>query len=109
MKRALLVIAAVGCFASTASAQYAVGHRTFGVGTAMGGGYSKLDYQFPGIDDTKPFLLLPTLEFKIFLGDQLSLDFSVPVVNIAASNAMQEYFFYRRSLPKLPSLGAEQL
>lgn len=82
-------------FAAPASAQYAVGHRAFGAGTAFGGGYSRMDYQFPGIEAGKPFLLLPTLELKVFLGDAFSLDLSVPIVNIAASNAMQKYFFFQ--------------
>jgi hypothetical protein len=80
--------------ASEASAQYAVGHRTFGGGTSFGLGYARMDYHFPDIDPGKIYFLLPTLELKIFLGDKLSLDLSVPVVNIAASNAIQDYFFF---------------
>ena len=80
--------------AAPANAQYAVGHRSFGGGTSMGGGFSKMEYEFPDIDADKPFLLLPTLELKFFLTDRLSLDFSVPIVNIAASNAIQDYFFF---------------
>jgi hypothetical protein len=76
-----------------ASAQYAVGHRTFGIGTAVGGGFMRMDYQFPDVEPNQPFYLLPTLEMKVFLGDRLSIDMSVPVVNIAASNALQDYFF----------------
>jgi len=76
-----------------ALAQYAVGHRTFGIGTAGGVGYMRMDYQFPDVDPGQMFYLLPTLEMKVFLGDRLSLDLSVPVVNIAASNALQDYFF----------------
>ena len=82
--------------AATASAQWAVGHRRFGGGTMFGGGYSRMDYDFPGVDINKPFnfILLPTIELKFFLGDAFSLDLSVPVVNIAASNALQDYFFF---------------
>jgi hypothetical protein len=98
--RPLLVAAAIvlslGAFASTASAQWAIGHRRFGGGTMVGAGYSRMDYQFPGVDLDKPFnfILLPTIELKFFLGDAFSLDLSVPVVNIAASNALQDYFFF---------------
>ena len=45
------------------------------------------------MDPNQPFYLLPTLEMKVFLGDTLSLDLSVPVVNIAASNYLNDYFF----------------
>jgi len=88
---------ALGVLATTGSpeafGQYAVGHRTFGIGTVAGVGYSRMDYQFPGIEPGEPFYLLPTLEMKVFLGDRLSIDLSVPVVNIAASQALQDYFF----------------
>ena len=97
MKRGTLSLAAcalVLSLAAPASAQYAVGHRSFGAGTAFGGGYMSADYQFPGIESGKPFLLLPTLELKLFLLDTFSIDLSVPVVNIAASNALQEYFYF---------------
>ena len=77
-----------------AAAQYAVGHRVFGGGTSFGAGYSRMDWQFPTIEPNQPFWLLPTVEFKLFLGDTFSLDLSVPVVNIAASNALQKYFFF---------------
>jgi hypothetical protein len=87
-------ILALSLFAAPVSAQYAVGHRSFGGGTSFGAGYSKMDYQFPTIEPNKPFYLLPTLEFKVFFSDALSLDLSVPVVNIAASNALQKYFFF---------------
>ncbi len=89
-----ILVASVALVNGTAAAQYAVGHRTFAGGTSFGGGYSKMDYQFPTIDPDKPFYLLPTLELKLFFNDALSLDFSVPVVNIAASNALQDYFFF---------------
>jgi hypothetical protein len=88
-----LTISALLLAAGTASAQYAVGHRTFGIGTAVGGGFMRMDYQFPNVDANQPFYLLPTLEMKVFLGDRLSIDMSVPVVNIAASNYIQDYFF----------------
>jgi hypothetical protein len=93
---ALIVVLYVtlGLSGSSALAQYAVGHRTFGGGTSFGAGYSRMDYQFPTIDPNRPFYLLPTLEFKVFFSDALSLDLSVPVVNIAASNALQDYFFF---------------
>lgn len=96
MKRALtgLALLVVLGDSTLASAQFAVGHRRFGGGTVFGAGYSRMDYQFPNIDPDKPYYLLPTLEFKLFLADTFSLDFSVPVVNIAASNALQDYFFF---------------
>jgi hypothetical protein len=86
---------------NTAEAQYAVGHRTFGGGTAFGLGYTKWDYQFTdqtlkdeeGIETSRMFYLLPTLELKVFLADTVSLDLSVPVVNIAASNAIMDHFY----------------
>ena len=87
----VLILALLG---STASAQYAVGHRRFGGGTMVGGGFTRMDYNFPGVDPNKPFYLLPTIELKFFLADAFSLDLSVPVVNIAASNALQDYFFF---------------
>ena len=52
MKKIALSTAAcalIACLATPAEAQYAVGHRVFGAGTAFGGGYSKMDYQF--LDD----------------------------------------------------------
>ena len=79
---------------SPAAAQYAIAHRSFGAGTAVGGGYWRMNYQFPGVDSQDPLALLPTLELKMFLRDQLSIDLSVPVGNIAASNAIQDYFFF---------------
>ncbi len=93
---AVVVALGLGAISSTASAQWAVGHRRFGGGTMVGAGYSRMDYQFPGVDLNKPFnfILLPTIELKFFLGDAFSLDLSVPVVNIAASNALQDYFFF---------------
>jgi hypothetical protein len=87
------LVVALSLAASTASAQYAVGHRTFGIGTAVGLGYSRMDYQFPDVEPGQLFYLLPTLELKVFFNDTISLDMSVPVVNIAASNALQDYFF----------------
>lgn len=96
MQRIFILSAAVlllGLVPTPAWAQYAVGHRTFGIGTAAGVGYTRMDYNFPDVDPDQLFYLLPTLEMKVFLGDTLSLDLSVPVVNIAASNALQDYFF----------------
>jgi hypothetical protein len=99
MKRALLLGAAllVALSANVAHAQYAVGHHSWGAGTAFGVGYSKMDLQFQRINDGKlpedMTLLLPTLELKFFLHDQLSIDFSVPVLNLAFSNALRDYFF----------------
>lgn len=77
----------------SAAAQYAVGHRTFGIGSSVGGGFTRMDFQFPDVDANQPLYLLPTLELKMFFGDRISLDVSIPVVNIAASNALQDYFF----------------
>ncbi len=90
----LLVVITTMTIPGLAESQYAVGHRSFGGGTSFGMGYSHMDYQFPDVDYDKPFYLLPTMELKFFLSDTLSLDFSVPVVNIAASNALQDYFFF---------------
>jgi hypothetical protein len=93
----LLAAAAVltlGLVPGVASAQFAVGHRRFGGGTMVGGGFSRMDYNFPGVDANKPLYLLPTIELKVFLADAFSLDLSVPVVNIAASNSLQDYFFF---------------
>ena len=89
----ILALTALLLAPAAASAQYAVGHRTFGIGSAVGGGFMRMDFEFPGVEANQPFYLLPTLEMKVFLGDRLSLDLSVPVVNIAASNALQDYFF----------------
>jgi len=44
------LVVALSLAASTASAQYAVGHRTFGIGTSVGLGYSRMDYQFPDVE-----------------------------------------------------------
>jgi len=93
---------------SSGWAQYAVGHRTFGGGTSIGGGFVRMDYNFPGVDANQPLYLLPTLEFKLFFTDRLSLDLSVPVVNIAVSNKLQDYFFvtgeaYLNFHPSAPS------
>ena len=99
MKPALFVGATLFCALAItpAHAQYAVGHHTFGAGTALGVGYSKMDLQFKRINDgTLPenmTLLLPTLELKFFLNDRLSIDLSAPVLNIAFSNALRDYFF----------------
>ncbi|MBK8481387.1 MAG: hypothetical protein IPL40_09475 [Proteobacteria bacterium] len=78
--------------ATPAGAQYAVGHRTFGAGSAGGVGAARLDLDFTDLDASPVAFLLPTVEFKVFLGDQLSLDASIPVGNIAASNALKDYF-----------------
>jgi len=97
MKKTTLMLLAGLSILTTAPAvhaQYAVGHRSFGGGTALGGGYSRMDYAFPGIEAGRPFLLLPTLELKFFLADTMSIDISAPVANIAASNALQDYFFF---------------
>jgi hypothetical protein len=100
MKRALagLTLLAALAAAAPAEAQYAVGHRRFGGGTSFGGGYSRADYDFPKKGDTDPnkpyYWLLPTLEFKLFLADTFSIDLSVPVTNIATSNALQKYFYF---------------
>lgn len=104
----LLLIVGIGASVNPAFGQYAVGHRGFGGGTSMGIGYSKMDFQFPGIDPDRPFYLLPNLELKFFFSDVLSLDLSVPVVNIASSNALQDYFFvtgeaYLNFHPSAPS------
>jgi hypothetical protein len=98
MKRAVLLgILLCFAFGGTAEAQYAVGHHTWGAGTAFGVGYSKMELQFKRINDgTLPedmTLLLPTLELKYFFNDRLSIDLSVPIVNIALSNALRDYFF----------------
>ncbi|MCK5799880.1 MAG: hypothetical protein KAI47_21970 [Deltaproteobacteria bacterium] len=101
MKRALLVsvglILAFTVGLGDAHAQYAVGHRTWGVGTAIGAGFQKMDLQFARINDgvisEDMTLLLPTLEMKYFLSDQLSIDLSMPIVNVALSNALRDYFF----------------
>ncbi|MCC6750781.1 MAG: hypothetical protein IT371_24200 [Deltaproteobacteria bacterium] len=90
----ILLLALTAGHASVAEAQYAVGHRVFGGGTAFGGGYMRSDFQFPGIEPGRWFPLLPTIELKVFLGDLVSIDLSVPVVNIAASNALQKHFFF---------------
>jgi hypothetical protein len=82
-----------GMFSSEARAQYAIGHRSFGGGTAVGAGLSKMDLDFTDVDDSKLAYLLPSLELKLFLSDKLSIDLSVPVTNIAASNALRDYFF----------------
>ncbi|MBW2731144.1 MAG: hypothetical protein JRH20_02055 [Deltaproteobacteria bacterium] len=115
MKKVILgcIIAAFLAFiAPSAHAQYAVGHRSFGVGSAMGAGYSKMDLQFSKLDDgalpEDMVLLLPTLELKLFLSDTLSLDISAPVSNIAFSNALRDYFFvtgeaYLNFHPSAPS------
>lgn len=111
MRRILLIMAAL-LIPAAASAQYAVGHRTFGIGTAAGAGYTRMDYNFPDVEPNQPFYLLPTLEMKVFLGDTLSLDLSVPVVNIAASNYLNDYFFVTGELylnfhPTAPQSGWE--
>lgn len=99
MKKSLLLtgLAAFMLFASTAHAQYAVGHHSWGVGTSFGAGFQKMDLQFAKIDDgalPEDFsVLLPTFELKLFLNDRLSLDLSAPIVNIALSNALRDYFF----------------
>ena len=100
MKRHALALATppslfLGLLASTASAQYAVGHRRFGGGVSAGGGYIRADYNFgyPGFKKDY-YWLLPTLELKFFFSDTVSLDLSVPVANIAASNALQDYFVF---------------
>lgn len=100
MKKVVLgcTIAALLAFiAPSAQAQYAVGHRTFGAGTSIGLGYSKMDLQFTKLGDgalpEDMYLLLPTLELKLFLSDRLSIDISAPVSNIAFSNALRDYFF----------------
>ncbi|MCA9665526.1 MAG: hypothetical protein KC503_08055 [Myxococcales bacterium] len=96
MKRILVVTSSLAlllAIAGHANAQYAVGHRSFGGGTSLGGGFTRLEYNFPDVKNNRGYLLLPTIELKFFLSDTLSLDFSVPVVNIAASNALQDYFF----------------
>jgi hypothetical protein len=90
---AFAVVALSLAIGGSALAQYAVGHRSFGGGTSFGAGFTRMDFQFPGVDKNQPFYLLPTLEFKLFFSDKLSLDLSAPVVNIAASNALQDYFF----------------
>jgi hypothetical protein len=94
MTRFAVALGLLSLLAAPASAQYAVGHRVFGGGTSLGAGYSRMDWQFLDIDPNRPYWLLPTVELKVFLGDALSLDLSVPVVNIAASNAIQKYFFF---------------
>lgn len=94
--------------AAPAAAQYAVGHRSFGAGTAAGIGAAKLDLDFTAVDNREYAFLLPTIELKFFLGDQLSLDASLPVSNIAASNALHDYFLasgelYLNFHPSAPS------
>lgn len=93
---ALLLALTVG--SGEARAQYAVGHHTWGVGTSLGVGYQKMDLQFARIDADGALpedmtLLLPTLELKYFLSDKLSIDLSMPIVNVALSNALRDYFF----------------
>jgi hypothetical protein len=105
---AAAIMTALGSFASPALAQYAVGHRRVGAGTMVGGGFSRMDYQFESVGPNQALYLLPTIELKLFLGDVFSLDLSVPVVNIAASNALQDYFFFTADLyatfhPSAPS------
>ncbi|MFH1132199.1 MAG: hypothetical protein V1754_12755 [Pseudomonadota bacterium] len=80
--------------ATPSQAQYAVGHRIFGGGTSIGIGYSKMDFQFPNVTFGEFDYLLPTLELKFFLADTLSIDLMVPVANIAASNALRDYFMF---------------
>jgi hypothetical protein len=87
---AIVALSALG--AVEADAQYAVGHRAFGVGTTGGIGYSRMDFQFPDVKVGEFAYELPTLELKVFLTDVVSLDLSVPVTNIAASNALKKYF-----------------
>lgn len=105
-----LVLSVLGLLvgATPAEAQYAVGHRSFGAGTALGVGVAKLDLDFTDVDNSEFAFLLPTIEFKLFLGDQLSLDASIPVSNIAASNALHDYFLatgevYLNFHPSAPS------
>lgn len=96
---AMMIALGLTLTSAPARAQYAVGHRSFGGGTAFGLGYTKWNYQFAdsmstkSIEEGRMFYLLPTLEMKVFLGDTVSLDLSVPVVNIAASNAVMDHFY----------------
>ena len=58
--------------------------RSYGVGTAIGGGYTLATVEVRGVDvltTHTPVVLLPSLEVRIFLANERSLDISVPVVN----------------------------
>ena len=55
-------------------------HRSFGVGTALGGGASG-GVIFGGGGVASPALMLPTLELRIFLESGNSVQVSVPLLN----------------------------
>lgn len=56
--------------------------RSFGFGTAFGGGFSGAGGGMTGA------FLLPTAELQIFLPSEYSIDVTVPVLNIALSSAL---------------------
>lgn len=80
--------------ARPAEAQYAIGHRFFGAGTSMGIGYERMQLPTFDVGASRLAYLLPTIELKLFPMDTLSIDISVPVANIAASNAIRDYFLF---------------
>lgn len=56
--------------------------RSFGFGTAFGGGFSG------GANGSGPALLLPTAELQIFLPGEFSIDVSVPLLNMALGSVL---------------------
>ena len=74
--------------------------RSFGFGTAIGGGFGGREVganpRFNSAEGTGAFgaLLLPTLEAQIFLPREFSVDVTIPVTNIAILSAAQGTFFF---------------
>jgi hypothetical protein len=91
----LVVFLALAGHAREARAQWAVAHRLFGGGATAGLGYDFRKYEFTnGLGDSRFWYPLPSLELRLFLSDLVSLDLNVPVVHIAASNALFDYFSF---------------
>jgi hypothetical protein len=67
--------------------------RSFGVGTALGGGMSAAKDPY-GSSLVSPAFLGPTLELQLFLPREYSIDVSVPITNIAVVSALVKGFYF---------------
>src|SRR5689334_8609284 len=96
----VLALPLLAAYASNASAAEHEDPRTFGVGSAFGGGV--LGASFVGFGGSNsstgvlPAIYLPTLELRYFLHPQdWSIDLTVPITNIAIISAASHAFYFQ--------------
>jgi hypothetical protein len=75
-------------------------HRNFGFGTAFGGGILSASAFGPtgasvGSLDILPAIYLPTFEAQFFIDHRYSIDWTVPVVNVAIASAIIGAFAFQ--------------